>query len=315
VIPKVKLGDYKKIKKTAPKVTVDSKEVQKVLENLGKHTATKVDTKQAAKDGDDVIIDFEGKDKEGALVAGASGSDYSLNLGSNTFIPGFEEALIGVKAGDKKDLPLTFPKDYHAKNLAGTKITFAVTVKNVQAVKPPVFDDAFAATIGPFKTLDELKKDIKTQLTEQKMREATNEVKDQILEELVKKSSMTVPEMLVDEQVALLEQDVSQNLAYRGITKTEYIKQQGFKDEAEWKAKELVPQATRRVSVGLVLAEVAENENIQVSPDELQNQIALYKQQYQQSAEQFDQPETQREVASRLLTEKTIDRLYEIATA
>lgn len=314
IMPKIKLGDYKKIKKTAPKVSVTAKDVQDVLENLGKHSAKKEESKKPAKNGDEVILDFEGKNKKGEAVAGASGTDYSLTLGSNTFIPGFEEGLVGLKTGDTKDLKLKFPGEYHAKNLAGTDITFSVTIKKVQAVVPPVFDDAFAATVGPFKTLDELKKDIKVQLTAQKEQEAKNKIKDEILEALVQKSTLVLPEILLTDQLAMLDQDFAQNLAYRGITKAEYLKQEGFKDEAEWKEKELKPQAERRVSVGMVLAEVAEAEGVQVSEQELQDQIALYKQQYQPSADQFDQPEMRREVVSRLLTEKTVDRLYEIAT-
>lgn len=314
IMAKPTLGDYKKIKKSAPKVTVTAKDVTEVLENIAKNQAKKEPSKKPAKNGDEVIIDFNGKNKKGEAVAGASGKDYALTLGSNTFIPGFEEGLIGAKVGDKKELALQFPKEYHAKELAGTDIIFTVEVKDVLTITPPVFDDAFAAAVGPFASLDELKADIKTQLTEQKEQEAKNKVKDEIIEELVKKSKVTLPDVLVEDQVAMLEQDMVQNLAYRGITKPEYIKQQGFKDEAEWKKKELVPQAERRVSVGIVLAEVAEQESIRVTEDEISQQVAIYKQQYQQSADQFDRPEMRREVASRLLTEKTINLLYDIAT-
>lgn len=313
VMPEIKLGDYTKIKKTKPKVTVTAKEVDEVLENLLKRSGIKKDSAKPAKNGDDVVIDFEGEDKDGKKVAGASGKDYPLSLGSKTFIPGFEEGLIGVKKGDKKKLPLTFPKDYHAENLAGSKITFSVTVKEVKSVTLPKLDDAFAATVGPFKTLAELKKDVKNQLTQQKETEATNKLKDEIVEELVKKSKLTLPEILVNDQVAMLEHDFNQNLTYRGITKQEYLKQEGFKDEDEWKEKELFPQAQRRVSVGMVLAETAEKEGLTVTEEELASRIELYKQQYQQSAAQFDQPEMKREVVSRILTEKTVDRLTEIA--
>lgn len=313
IMPKITLGDYKKIKKTKPKVTVSAKDINEVLENLTKRSAVKEDSDKPAKDGDEVTIDFDGKDKDGKSVAGASGKDYPLTLGSKTFIPGFEEGLLGLKKGDKKDLGLTFPKDYHAKNLAGTKITFSVVVKNVQALTTPKLDDKFAASVGPFKTLEDLKKDIKTQLVEQKETEAINKLKDGIIEELVKKTKLTLPEVLVNDQIAMLEQDFNQNLVYRGITKQEYLKTEGFKDEDEWKKKDLMPQAERRVSVGMVLAEVAEKENLTVTEEELRARIDLYKQQYQQSEAQFDQPEMQREVVSRLLTEKTVDRLYELA--
>lgn len=313
IMPKVKLGDYKKIKKTVAKVTVTEKDVEDVLSNLRSQMAEKKDSEKPAKKGDDVIIDFTGTDKEGKAVSGASGTDYSLNLGSNSFIPGFEDGLIGVKKGDTKELKLSFPKDYHAQTLAGTAITFNVTVKNVQAVTLPEVNDELAAKIGPFKTAKELNADIKKQLEEQKQQEALNKMKDELVEELVKKSEFKLPEVLVNDQIAMLEQDFSQNLVYRGMTKAEYLKQAGFKDEEEWKKKELQPQAERRVSVGMVLAEVAEQEAITVTNEEIAERTQLYKVQYQQNADQFDQPEMQREVASRLLTEKTVDRLVEIA--
>lgn len=315
IMPTIKLGDYKKIKKTAPKATVTASEVSEVVDNLRKQSATKSESDKAAKNGDDVVIDFKGKDSSGKPVAGASGEDYTLNLGSNTFIPGFEDGLIGLKTGDTKTLNLVFPKDYHAKNLAGSKIQFEVTVKKVMSVVLPKADDSFAAKLGPFKSFDELKKDIKSQLLEQKTTEATNKLKDEIVEELVKKSKLTLPAVLVNDQVTMLEQDFSQNLLYRGITKSEYFEQEKFKDEEEWNSKELVPQAERRVSVGMVLAEVADKEKIEVTPEELDARIAAYKQQYQKEATHFDTPEMRREVVSRLLTEKTVERLFALATS
>ena len=315
IMPAIKLGDYTKIKKEAAKVTVTAKEIDDVIQNLATRSAIKEDSDKPAKNGDDVTIDFEGTNDKGEKVAGASGTDYVLGLGSNSFIPGFEEGLVGVKKGDKKELKLTFPKDYHAKPLAGTKVTFAVTVKNVQASTAPKIDDKFAASVGPFNNLADLKKDVKTQLQDQKQTEADNKLKDSIIEELVKKSKFVLPEILTNDQIAMLEHDFDQNLVYRGITKAEYLKQEGFKTEADWKAKELQPQAERRVSVGMILAEVAEKEDITVTEVEVAERISVYKQQYQQSAAQFDTPDMQREVASRILTEKTVDRLFALATA
>ena len=183
-----------------------------------------------------------------------------------------------------------------------------------EAVTLPALDDKFAASLGSFTKLEDLKKDIKQQLTEQKELEATNKLKDEIVEELVKKSKMTLPEILVNDQIAMLEQDLNENLIYRGITKAEYLSQEGYKTEDDWRDKELKPQAERRVSVGMVLAQVAEAEDLMVEAEEVANQINLYKQQYQQSAAEFDKPEMQREVASRILTEKTVDLLYKLAT-
>lgn len=315
IIPKIKLGDYKKFKKSLPKVVVTSKDIEDVLGNLRNQLATKKVSDKTAKIGDDVTIDFDGKDKSGKAVAGASGKDYKLNLGSKSFIPGFEEGLVGSKAGQKKKLELKFPKDYHAKNLAGSAITFEVEIKKIESVELPEVNDEFAAKVGPFKSAKDLKDDIKVQLTEQKNQEAVNKIKDEIVEELVKKSEIKLPEVLVTDQITSLEQDFNQNLIYRGITKEEYLKQEGYKSEEDWKAKELKPQAERRVSVGMVLARVAEDESINVTADEINERTSQYKTQYQQNADEFDKPEMQREVASRLLTEKTVDFLFNLATS
>jgi trigger factor len=314
ILPAVKLADYKKIKKTAPKVTVTEKEINDVIDNLRQRVSKKESVDRPAKNGDDVIIDFEGVNEKGDVVAGASGKDYALNLGSKTFIPGFEEGLVGLKQGDTKDLKLAFPKDYHAKNLAGTKITFKTTVSDVKEVVLPEADDKFASTVGPFKSLADLKKDIKDQLLEQKTQEESNKIKDEILEEIVKKSKIILPKTLVEDQIESLAQDMRQNLVYRGITLPEYIKQEGYKDESDWKQKALKPQAERRVSVGIVLAEIAEAEKLTVSDAELKERLALYQSQYQQQAGDFNNPEMQREVLSRMLTEKTVDYLYAQAT-
>ncbi|MCB9821784.1 trigger factor [Candidatus Nomurabacteria bacterium] len=313
IMPKIKLGDYKKIKKSPKIAKVEADEVKKVLANLSERMATKKDSSKPAKLGDDVVIDFDGKDKKGQAVAGASGKDYSLNLGSNSFIPGFEDGLVGSKSGDKKELKLKFPKDYHAENLAGTDIVFEVQVKKVQSVELPKLDDEFAKKVGPFDSFKSLQADIKTQLEDQKKQEAENALKDEIVEELVKKSTLVLPDILINDQISMLEHDFNQNLIYRGITKEEYIKSNGLKNEEEWRNKELRPQAERRVSVGMILAEVADVEGIKIDEQELADRIELMKIQYKQNAEQFDTPEMQREVASRLITEKTVDRLVELA--
>lgn len=313
IMPRIKLGDYKKIKKSPKIAKVEADEVKKVLANLSERMAAKKDSSKPAKLGDDVVIDFDGKDKKGQAVAGASGKDYSLNLGSNSFIPGFEDGLVGSKSGDKKELKLKFPKDYHAENLAGTDIVFEVEVKKVQSVELPKLDDEFAKKVGPFDSFKSLQADIKTQLEDQKKQEAENALKDEIVEELVKKSTLVLPDILINDQISMLEHDFNQNLIYRGITKEEYIKSNGLKNEEEWRNKELRPQAERRVSVGMILAEVADVEGIKIDEQELADRIELMKIQYKQNAEQFDTPEMQREVASRLITEKTVDRLVELA--
>lgn len=316
VIPEIKLGDYKKLKATKPKVEVTEKDITEVLERLQTSMATKQEVTRAAKKGDEVIMDFTGQDQDGKEVAGASGTDYPLTLGSGTFIPGFEEGLVGKKAGDVFDLPLTFPKDYHHKPLASAKVTFKVTVKAVKEIAKPELNDEFAAKAGPFKTIAELKADITRELTEQKQREATDKLKDDLVGELVKSSHVPVPQVLVDDQLASIERDFVQNLMYRGMTLDQYLEQQKLTKE-DWRKKELFPQAERRVQVGLVLSELSKVEKIEVTKAELDERLADMLKRYGNSKEivaQLDTPESRRDITNRALTEKTVDRLVEIAT-
>lgn len=310
VIPEIKLGDYKNLKATQEKVTVTAKDINEVIERMLAGMAAKQDVERAAKEGDEVTIDFVGTDKDGKEVAGATGKDYPIVLGSKTFIPGFEEGLVGKKVGDKVDLKLTFPKDYHHKPLAGVKVTFAVTVKAVKEVVKPKLDDAFAAKAGPFKTADELKADVKRELTAQKEREATDKLKDALVEQLVKVSKVPAPEVLIADQIASIERDFTQNLMYRGMTLDQYLEQQGLTKE-EWLEKELKEQAKRRVQVGLALAELSKLEKIQVSQDELEARLQELLNYYNdpKMRAQIDTPEARRDIANRVITEKTVDRL------
>jgi trigger factor len=314
VIPTIKLGDYKKLKATKQKIKIEDKEVDEVIDRLLTSMATKSDVDRPAKDGDEVVIDFEGVNKEGETVPGASGTDYPLTLGSNTFIPGFEEGLVGKKTGEVFDLPLAFPKDYHHKPLAGSKVTFKVTVKSVKGVEKPEANDEFAAKAGPFKTLTELRADITRELTDQKEREAIDKMKDALVEQLVKGSHVPAPEVLVTDQVASIERDFVQNLMYRGMTLDQYLEQQSMTKD-EWRDKELREQAVRRVQVGLALAELSKAENIEVSREELDERRQEMLQRYGNTPDvvkQLDTEETRRDIANRMLTEKTVNRLVEI---
>jgi trigger factor len=314
VIPEIKLGDYKKLKAAKPKVDVSAKDVDDVIDNLRRQHATKQAVKREAKDGDEVTIDFAGTDKDGKEVEGATGKDYKLVLGGKSFIPGFEEGLVGLKAGDKKDLSLTFPKDYHHESLKGAKVTFAVTVHDVSEVALPKVDDAFAAKIGPFKSVADLMADIKRELGEQKQREADDQLKDSLIEQLVKASKVPVPEVLVTDQMSAIERDFVQNLMYRGQTLEQYLTSKSLTKE-QWQKQELHEAAIRRVQVGLVLAELSKIEKIEVSKDELEERLADMLKRYSDSPEikkQLDTPEARRDLANRVLTEKTVNRLIEL---
>ncbi len=309
ILGTVKLPDYKKMQKTAKKAEVTTKDINGVIDDLKTRMAEKKDVERAAQDGDQVWIDFKGVDAAGKPVNGAEGKDYPLLLGSKTFIPGFEENLVGLKPQAEKTFTLTFPKDYGVKALAGNKVTFTVTVTKVQEVVDPKVDDAFAAKLGPFKSVEELKKDIKKQLTLEKQRQLDRELENEIVKEIADKTKMSVPESLVSEQVEHLLRDMKQNLTYRGQTYNEFLESEGKTDEA-YRA-ELRPQAETRVKTGLVLAEVASEEKIDVTPEELEIRLQILKGQYKDQAMQgeLDKPEARREIASQLMSDKTLTKL------
>ncbi len=315
VVPEPKLGDYKKISKKLPKVEVTSKDVDEVIDNLRTRSAEKKQVKRASKDSDEIVIDFEGFDKDDKALAGAKGADYPLVLGSNSFIPGFEKNLVGMKTGDEKEFKITFPKDYGAKELAGAKANFKVTVKSVNEIVLAKADDKFAATVGPFKTMADLKKDIRAQLNQQKTQEATNKLKDEILEELLEKSKVEVPQTLIDDQLKAIKDELHQNISYRGMTPEMFYGQEKMSEE-EYAKKKLTPQAEKRVQIGLILAEIVALEKLEVTDEEIDIRTQLLQGQYQDPAmqAQLTTDDARRDLANRMLTEKAVNSLYEYAT-
>lgn len=316
ILPKITLGDYKKLKATVEKPTVAASDVNEVIERMRQGFAVKTDVTRAAKDGDETIIDFVGK-RDDVAFDGGTATDYALTLGSNSFIPGFEEGIVGHKPGDTFDLELTFPDTYHVADLKGQKVTFTTTLKAIKDQTLPTVDDEFAAKAGPFSSVAELKADIKRELIAQKERENRDKLKDDLVGQLIEKSKVPTPEILLSDQAASIEQDFERNLMYQGLSLDDYLITQKFKDKEEWIEKEVKPSAVKRVKAGLVLAELSKVEKIDATTDELAAHVELYKQQYAnnpQALKQFEQPEVQRDIANRLLTEKTIERLVELNT-
>src|SRR5690606_10896200 len=183
----------KKIKMTKPTVKVEAKDVNEVLESLKKRGAERKEVDRASKDGDEVVFDFKGTDSKGQPVAGADGKDYPLIIGSNTFIPGFEPELVGLKAGEEKKFTVTFPKDYGVKALQSKKVTFEVKVHKVSEMLDPKLDDNFAAAVGPFKTRKELNDDIKRSLEMERGQQAEAQYGNVLLQKIAHKSYIEIP--------------------------------------------------------------------------------------------------------------------------
>jgi len=314
VVGAVKLANYKTIKLPKPKVEVTAKDVNDVIENLRKQSAERQDVDRAAKGGDEVWIDFAGRDEKDEPVAGADGKDYPLIIGSNTFIPGFEPNLIGIKAGEEKEFTVTFPKDYGVAALQNKKVTFKVKANKVQEVVLPKVDDEFAKKAGPFDSLKSLKEDIKMQVKSEKQYQVDRQYENDIIKKVSDKSSVEIPETLVENQLMRMEEDEKQNLTYRGLTWQEHLNQEGLTEEQHRDRHR--PDAEERVKAGLILSEISDKEGIDVMPEELEIRMQMLKGQYQdpQMQAQLDRPEARQDIAARMLTEKTILKLVEYAS-
>jgi trigger factor len=313
IIGPIKLPDYKKMKLAKKEVEVTANDVSEVLESLRQRLAERELVERPAKIGDEVTIDFEGKDKQAKKINGAEGRDYPLLLGSNSFIPGFEDNLIGTKSGQTKKFEITFPQDYGVSVLRSQKVDFKVDVKKIMELKEPNLDDEFAKQAGPFKTLTELKADIKKQLTEEKKRQNDQEYQNELIKKITDKTIMEVPKGLVDDEIGRLEEQEKQNLAYRGQTWQEHLQQEGI-TEAEHKQRQR-PEALTRVQAGLILSEIAEREAIKVTPEEVEIRKQILSGQYQDPKMQAELNKTEnlRDIEARLLTEKTIEKLIAYA--
>lgn len=315
VIPEIKLGNYKKLK--APKqekVSIDKAEIDEVIDRIQTQLATKQDVERKAKTGDEAVIDFVGK-KDGVPFEGGTGNDYPLTLGSNSFIPGFEDGIVGHKPGETFDLELEFPKEYHAKDLAGQKVTFTTTLKKLVELVKPAADDELAAKAGPFTSFKELEEDIRKELTARKEREAAEELRDGLVKDLVAKSTVPVPEILRKDQLQSIEQDMTQNLMYQGLNFEQWLESKGYKSKDEWIEKEAGDIADARVQAGLVLAEVSKLEQLTADENAVEARVSQLKEQYKSSPEtlkQLDTDEVRRDVANRLVTELAVDKLVDL---
>ena len=309
ILPEVKLGDYKNLGVKKKTVTVNESDVKSILENIAGSFAEKKTVKRAAKLTDEVIIDFVGK-KDGVAFAGGSAKDHHLVLGSKTFIPGFEEGVVGHEPGDKFNLDLTFPKDYGSKDLAGAKTTFEILLKQVNEVTPAKIDDEMAKQCGPFKTLAELKADIKKNIEAQNAHRIEEEYKDALIEAFVKKSKISAPEILIDDQLHMIKDDITRNAASRGLSFEDYLKQAGETPES-WE-KEVRKIAETRVKASLALQVLARDHKITVDEKLVDAKIAELREVYKKSPEalkNLKSPNVRMDIQNRMIVEKTIDFL------
>lgn len=309
ILGQIKLPDYKNLKLAKKKAQITDKDINSVIKSLRTKLAQRLDTGRPAKEGDELTINFEGTDKDGKKINGAGGQDYALILGSGTFIPGFEDNLIGAKAGDTKSFEVTFPKDYGVGILQNKRVTFKVDVTKVQELKEPKIDNEMAKKAGAFKNLAELRDDIKKQLMLERQQQLDTDYNNQLVREIAEKTELEVPSSLVKAEIRHLEDQEKQNIIYRGQTWQEHLAEEGLTEEEHSEKK--IPEARERVKIGLILTEIAEREGITVTSEEAEIRLQILKAQYQdpQMQAELDKPANQREIKARLLTEKTIAKL------
>jgi len=312
-IGQIRLPDYRQIRLAKKLVSVSSKDVNEVIKTLQERMAERKEVDRPAKSGDEAVIDFKGKDSSGQLVNGASGQDYPLLIGGTSFIPGFEEHLVGVKPGQKKTFSTRFPKNYSVKALQSQDITFTVALKKLNELTKPKADKAFATKAGPFKTLAELKADVKKQITLERQREADRAYADELLKKIVDRSTVEAPEILINEQVEQMEAEERRNLSYRGQTWQEHLEEETISEEEHRQRQR--PNATQRVKTGLVLSEIATKENIEVTAEEQEAYLQVLKSQYKDPAmlAELDKTDNQSDLKARLMSEKTIQKLVSYA--
>lgn len=267
--PEVKIKKYTNLGVKKDTVKVTKKDVDNEIEKMRKEYADLQVKDGKAEEGDTVVIDFEGFDGDKAFEGGKS-ENYSLELGSHTFIPGFEEALVGVKAGDKKDVNVTFPEDYHAEELKGKPVVFKVTVHEVKTKVYPELNEEFFLDLGlnDVKTKEDLEKTIKETMTEQKEYEAENKYVDELFEALLKETEVEIPHELIHEEIDRMVAQYEERLKMQGLTLEQFYK---YTNSSEEQLKsQMHEEAEKRVKLRFAIDEIIELEKIDATDEEAQ---------------------------------------------
>jgi len=279
VKPEVKLGEYKGLEVEKPDTEVTDEDVEEELKKLQERLAELVIKEDGeAEMGDTVVIDFEGF-VDGEAFEGGSAENYSLELGSGNFIPGFEEQLAGVKTGDEKEIEVTFPEEYHASELAGKKATFKVKVHEIKAKHLPELDDEFAQDADDeVETLDALKEKIKKDLKESKEHAAKHAVEDAVVEKAAENAEMDIPEAMINTELNRMLQEFEQNLSAQGLNLELYYQFSGQNEEAL--RNQMKEDAEKRVRFNLTLEAIANAEKLEVSDEEVDEELKRMSEMY-----------------------------------
>ena len=285
VRPEVKLGKYKGVQVTKVDTTVTDEEVDNAVEAERQKNARMVTvTDRAAANGDTAVIDYEGS-VDGVLFEGGKAENHSLELGSHSFIDTFEDQIVGHNAGDEFDVNVTFPTEYHAAELAGKPAVFKVKLHEIKVKELPELNDEFAQDVSEFDTLAEYKADVRKHLEVEKENEAKRTKEDEAIAKIIEKSEMEIPEAMIETQCENMVNDFAQRIAQSGLTMEQYMQFSGMTLD---KLKEQVrPEAEMRIKSSLVLEQIAKDENIEVSDEEVDAEIERMAAQYGMEADKL----------------------------
>lgn len=314
VKPEFQLGSYKGIEIAKPDYTVNEDEVTLRLDEMRNKASRLVDVEgRAIENGDNTVIDFEGF-VDGVAFEGGKGEDYSLVIGSNTFIPGFEEQLIGKNKGEEVEVNVEFPAEYHAENLAGKPATFKVVIKNVQSKELPELNDEFAADTTEFNTLEELKSDLKAKVEEEAKNRADAEMRNSLVEKISEGTEVEVPNAMVETQIDNMLMELNYQLQYQGLQLEQLLQMTGRSIEDLRNEKR--EEATKLVKSSLVLEAIAKAENVEVSEADVEAEVEKMAKMYNMEVEKIKsvmRPTDLEDIKGQLKIRKTIDSLVDSA--
>ncbi len=285
VKPEVTLGQYKGVEVEKADASVSAEDVEAELKKVQEQNARLLTVEdRGVEDGDQTVIDFEGF-VDGKGFEGGKAEDYPLTIGSHSFIDTFEEQLIGKKIGEECEVNVTFPTEYHAAELAGKPATFKVTVKEIKVKELPELNDEFASEVSEFDTLEEYKKDVEKKLAEKKEIEANSKNEDAVVAKVVENASMEIPEKMIDAQAENMVQDMARRMQSQGLSLDMYLKYTGM--TVEQMKEQARPDAEKRIRTRLVLEAVAKAENIQISDEKVDEEVAKMAEAYKMEVEKL----------------------------
>ena len=312
--PEVTLGDYKGIEVPKTDVTVTEEEIAEEISKVQDQNSRTITIEdRPVQDKDEVTIDFVGS-VDGEEFEGGKGEDYPLVIGSHSFIDNFEDQLIGSNIGDLVDVNVTFPEEYHAKDLAGKPALFKVTIKGIKAKEVSEFDDEFVQEVSEFDTVDEYKADLKAKLEEKKSKEAKTEKENTVIDKIIENATMDIPDAMLQTQVRQMAEEFSQRLSYQGLKLEQYFQFTGLNQDTF--LAQMQPQATKRIESRLVLEAIAKAEAIEVSEDELKKEVENMAAAYQMEADKLMEMIGDREkeqMKQDIAVQKAVDLVVEAA--